>query len=347
MGIGSRAVIQDTNSVAKTQRQPRFIEATRTCGDRKNPWNLRLFDQPPAAPMRQIVMAPRMHRLGTMHASDLVELAALVSAEAPAAFRRGGRFSSAGADAYWVASKCRLDRWARQLKSGSDERTSLAACEHPACLSTCLEVLISEILTRVWAAAAIAADRRGETSELAPVAQSILFGHHEARVTVLNFIAADLKGRPGSRQRQAQRLDRVRRVSERWTDLLLAPLSAFCDLEAIAHDPARVRDFAEDRIDDRESPTGDRARAILNASLHSAFQRFSAWPSRNADLNSQIAAAILTCLNLDSLDPASTTFEGPLSSWLLQARLLNATNETERLVNGLLEADQPNSVTRD
>jgi hypothetical protein len=272
-----------------------------------------------------------------MHASDLVELAALVSAEAPAVLGRGGRFTAAGADAYWVASKCRLDRWARQLKGGRDERARLTTCgEHPACWATCLEVLISEILTRVWAATAIAADRRGETSELAPVAQSILFGHHEARVNVLNLIAADLKGRPGSRQRQAQRLDRVRRVSERWTDLLLAPLAKFCDLEAIAHDPPRVRDFAEDRIDERNSPTADRARAILNSSLHSAFHRFAAWPSRNADLNSQIAAAILTCLDLDSLDPASATWEGPLFSWLLQARLLNATNKTERLVNELL-----------
>jgi hypothetical protein len=338
-------VIQDTNSVAKTQRRLRYGEVATSSPTCEKPLEFAAFGKPQAALMRQIVMAPRMHRLGTMHASDLVELAALVSAEAPAAFERGGRFSSAGADAYWVASKCRLDRWARQLKV-RDERASLAACgKHPACLATCLEVLISEILTRVWAAAALASDRRGESTELAPVAQSILFGHHEARVNVLNLIAADLKGRPGSRQRQAQRLDRVRRVSERWTDLLLAPLAKFCDLEVIAHDPARVRDFAEDRIDERDSPTADRSRAILNSSLHSAFHRFAAWPNRNADLNSQIAAAILNCLNLDSLDPASTTLEGPLSSWLLQARLLNATNETERMVSDLLEADRADATT--
>jgi hypothetical protein len=277
-----------------------------------------------------------------MQASDLVELAALISAEAPSLLRRASRFSPAGGDAYWTASKCRLDRWTRQLKfdcAPGGSRAVDARMEHPACFATCLEVFTSEVLTRVWAAAAEAEDQRSELTEFAPTAHSILFGHQEARSRVLNFMTTDLEGRPSRWQQQAQRLDRVRRVSERWTDLLLAPLADLCDLEAIAHDPARVRDFAADRIDERDAPTAKRARTILNLSLHSAFRRFSAWPSRNADLNSQIAAAILTCLNFDSLDPAGDPLEGQTYSWLLHARLSSATSDAERLVNDLLDTD--------
>jgi hypothetical protein len=278
-----------------------------------------------------------------MQASDLVELAALISAEAPSLLRRAARFSPAGGDAYWTASKCRLDRWTRQLKFGCgppDSRAADARMEHPACFATCLEVFVSEVLTRVWAAAAAAEDQRSELTEFAPIAHSILFGHQEARLRVLSFVTADLEGRPSRRQRQAQRLDRVRRVSERWTDLLLAPLADSCDLEAIAHNPARVRDFAADRIDERDSPIAGRARALLNLSLRSAFRRFSAWPSRNADLNSQIAAAILTCLNFDSFDAAGGPLEGQTYSWLLHARLATVTSDAERLVQDLLASKQ-------
>ncbi len=196
------------------------------------------------------------------------------------------------------------------------------------------------MLTRVWAAASIAADERSESSELAPVAQSILFGHQEARKNVLNLIAANLKEEPGRQHQQAQRLDRVRRVSERWTDLLLAPLAEFCDLQAVAHDPARVRDFAEDRLDERDLPTAGRARALLSASLRAAFRQIMAWPSRSADLNSQIAAAVLTCLNFDSLDVSSGSLERPVCSWLLYARLAATTTDTERLVSDLIALER-------
>jgi hypothetical protein len=299
------------------------------------------FGKRHAADPWRIVLALRMHSIGLMHAADLVELAALISAETPTMFQRGSRLSSAGADAYWTASKCRFERWSRQLKTGRDERNRQAAHgDHPAGFATCLEILTSEVLTRVWAAAAIAADGRSESSELAPVAQSILFGHHEARVNVLNLIAAHLQGKPGRHQQQAQRLDRVRRVSERWTDLLLAPLAEYCPPETVAHDPARVRDFAEDRIDEGDLPTAGRARALLSASLRTAFQRFSTWPSRNADLNSQIASAVLSCFDIDSLALSGGPLGGPTHSWLLFARLATATTDTERLVNDLLALER-------
>jgi hypothetical protein len=286
-----------------------------------------------------------------MQASDLVELAALISAEAPSLLRRAARFSLSGADAYWTSSKCRLDRWLRQLKLGCSPRNARPAdgqMVRPASFATCLEVFTSEVLTRVWAAAAAAEDQRTDRGEFAPIAHSVLFGHQEVRLRVLNVMTAELEGPASRRQRQAQRLDRVRRASERWTDLLLAPLADLCDLEAIAHDPARVRDFAADRIDERDAPTAKRARTILNLSLRSTFRRFSAWPSRNADLNSQIAAAILTCLNFDSLDPAGGLLEGPTYSWLLHARLSSATSDAERLVEDLLFPDRsvPNVSSR-
>ena len=46
-----------------------------------------------------------------MHVRELVELAALVSAQAHSVTRSQTAFSPEGLEQYWTASKCRMDRW--------------------------------------------------------------------------------------------------------------------------------------------------------------------------------------------------------------------------------------------
>jgi hypothetical protein len=190
----------------------------------------------------------------------------------------------------------------------------------------------------MWAAAAAANDQMAGQSELGPVAQSVLFGHQEARHRVLSLIAA---GRQRERCREgtplsAGRLDQLRRVCERWTDLLLAPLAKRCEIERFAHDPSRVADFANDRIDEPGSPHGLRARQILGASLRATFRGTSRAPSGNADLNEQIAAAILQCLNLERLEASGVRLESPTYGWLFHARVESAAGAAERMVADLL-----------
>ena len=54
-----------------------------------------------------------------MHARELVELAAIVSAHGPALIRSGNSISADSIEQYWTTSKVRLDRWARRLKTYS------------------------------------------------------------------------------------------------------------------------------------------------------------------------------------------------------------------------------------
>ena len=194
------------------------------------------------------------------------------------------------------------------------------------------EILMSEILTRVWTGAVAAADRRAGGDELSPAARSILFGHAEARQRVLQRIAAD----PDRPPRSASRLDQLRRVCERWTDLLLAPLAGICDVAAIAHDAARVADFAQDRRD-AQRLVAAQARGLLDASLRSTFRRWPAPPTGNADLNSQIAAAIMACLDCEQLDRPGSRPESVTYAWLFQARVTSAAAAAQRLVDELLE----------
>jgi hypothetical protein len=271
-----------------------------------------------------------------MQSCDLVELAALVSAEAPGLLRRGDRFSTAGIGAYWTASKCRFDRWALRLRwarDGAVGRSKRAVAAARISLATSSEILTSEILTRVWAAAASAADLADGSSEMSPTAGSILFGHQEARRRVLNLIAAG----HDRKERAAERLDRLRRVCERWTDLLLAPFVDLCELTPFAHNPSRVADFSDDHRDERKAKLTSRARQILHASLRSTFQRATTVPSGNADLNAIIADAIVACLDLERLDAAGVRLETPTYGWLFHTRVINSTRSVEQMVEELFE----------
>jgi hypothetical protein len=272
-----------------------------------------------------------------MQASDLVELAALISAETPGLLGRGGRISAAGIDAYWTASKCRLDRWSRRLKDAGDSDEcgyGKSAALARSCTATCAEILTSEILTRIWTAATAASDQTVQASDLEPIAQSILFGHQEARHRVLNLIAAGID-REAS---EAARLDKLRRVCERWTDLLLAPLAALCKIGDFAHDPARVDDFAQDRLDEGNSPFAPRAREILSASLQSTFRHGPFSPTSTADLNASIAASIFACLGAECFEAPGVRLGSLTYGWLFHARVLNATSDAQRLVAELLNA---------
>ena len=54
-----------------------------------------------------------------MHARELVELAAIVSAHGPVLVRGVERLSEQGMEEYWTASKIRLDRWGHCLRDFS------------------------------------------------------------------------------------------------------------------------------------------------------------------------------------------------------------------------------------
>ncbi len=270
-----------------------------------------------------------------MNASDLVELAGLVSSATPALLRGDGKLNAAGGETYWTASKCRIDRWSRRLKeSGSLVSEAGNSTSAPQVLYVCEEILMAEILTRVWTAACAASDQSSGERELELIGRSVLVSHLESRRRVLNLMST---APPGAAQRAARSLDHLRRVCERWADLLLAPFAPICNLEMIAHDRRRVLDFAQDSDEDArrdEISTTDQRRQLLSTSLRQAFQRPDTAANRNADLNAQIAAGILGCLG-------DASYDGPdvCADWLCHARLISSTAHAEQLISRLLSGN--------
>jgi hypothetical protein len=173
------------------------------------------------------------------------------------------------------------------------------------------EILLSEILTRVWTGHLAAHDRITGSQEAEAVAKSVLAGQLEVRQRALSLLL-HATGVPIA---DAVAINALRRKADRWTDLLLGYLPCQCDLTPFAADPQRMKDFALDWRDCAEEPRTAHW-SLLLASLSDAFPTNAAWRSPNADLNERIAASIIACFPDDAFDCVGLFH----SLWMLRLR---------------------------
>ncbi len=268
-----------------------------------------------------------------MHVRELVELAGTLASHGPLLVERREPLLADGIEQYWTASKVRLDRWARRLKTLAQPITGSGKRRRATWPATCAvmeEILASEILTRVWTALLTAYDRQRGRDDVEPVARSVLIGHIEARHRVLSLLAHG----PGIAVEAAVRLNRLRRRSERWTDCLIGHLPRHYEVSEFAADPQRARDFADDVQQRHRLPGGRHTWPLITASLRAAFRCGLGPLSPNADLNARIADSILSCLPAEAFDAIGLL----RSAWLM--RLSKITDETQAMVAWLL-SDPP------
>ncbi len=279
-----------------------------------------------------------------MHARELVELAAIVSAHGPVLVRGRGQVSECGVEQYWVASKCRLDRWHRALKlldGKSRARSSVQAHaqrpDKPSFPNALLEeILTGEVLARVWAAVLSAYDRRRGTHDAEPIVRSVLIGQLEARHRVLTLLVRASNVDTA----WAMRLNGVRRRCERWTDLLIGYLTGLEDVADFAIEPDRARDFAEDLQYRSNLAGGRQAWPLVLSSLRAAFRQGLTDESPNADLNAQIATSILACFPAEMFD-STGMFR---SLWLM--RLTNMVGDTQGMLDSLTALDDASHLPK-
>ena len=267
-----------------------------------------------------------------MHARDSLEVAALVVLHGPALISSQTRISPTAIEQYWTASKSRLDRWAGALKSfgsseASDGRSDDERWNH---LRPVLEeILIAEILTRVWTALLSAHDRRHQLSNTEPIGRSVMLGHLEARQRVLGLLVSSVE----VNTRHGLVVERLRRQAERWTDLLLGHLLTLEDVGEFAIDADRAREFSEDLRHQARQGNAQSGWALTLVSLRGAFRQGLSGGSPNPDLNSRIASSVLACFPSELFD-STGVFQ---SLWLL--RLTSYANDAQGMIQELLCSD--------
>lgn len=274
-----------------------------------------------------------------MHCRDLVELAALIAVHGPGLIR-SGHISESALQRYWAASKQRLDRWSTLLNEYLQCQPTMTppVVLHDAYLALAWrairpvleEILASEVLTRVWTAVATEYDDNRGTQDVSPIVRRVLAGHAEARNRALNVL---VYGR-GISSPEAVELNRLRRRSERWCDMLLGYVVAEQPLEEFAFEPERVREFARDIRDELNRPLSPFSWQLVLSSLRAAFQNGLQEEAVHPELNQQIALSVLASFEADLFD-----FPGLLRSLWIE-RIGHMADNTESLIAELLSLDQ-------
>ena len=110
----------------------------------------------------------------SMHSKDLGPIAAWAAFNSSSLVHGGDSQTVFAANKYWTASKCRLQRWMAALRLFENDLQSNPPRHNPwpAIEIVLEEVLLAEILTRVWAAIMVTHDKLHNTDELSGVAHS-------------------------------------------------------------------------------------------------------------------------------------------------------------------------------
>jgi hypothetical protein len=267
-----------------------------------------------------------------MKACELAELSGWMAASGADFVRGRGRLSESGLRQYWVLSKQRYDRWMRALgteHSGGRDAPVPRFRSLDSVAPVVEEILVSELLTRVWTALACQYARRHDATCVVSVVRSVLLSHQAARRRALQLMCEAHE--PEDPTWTA--LDKLRRRAEHWTDLLLAHLvrEGEADPGDLAFDAEQMREFAADLSDLKRTRHGEQAWDVFQATLRAAFVTNSP-RSPNEALNAQLAASILACF-----PPELFEATGPLQA-LWQERLQHTTADTVALVEDLLAA---------
>lgn len=171
------------------------------------------------------------------------------------------------------------------------------------------EVLISELVTRVWTAILAQADHDATSQELTGIANGIFVAHLELSNQAFRLLLE----LPPEHAAEVERLNCFRQRLERWTDLLLSCLRETRIAARYCFDRQRLSDFA---LDHGQQPLEVRQRAnrLLAASLAADLRIQTSKYAANPELNRQIAAGILQFFTPERFDGLGL----PKSSFLLQ-----------------------------
>ena len=260
-----------------------------------------------------------------MHVCDLVQLAGLAAEESESIISQPIPINSREVQNYVRACQTRFSRWTEALDVLTSRGPSPSELDH---LFTLIEeVLISEILTRVWTGIVAASERKHQSSEAGTCVKSVFVDHLEIRRRILRLL---VEGHPVVAT-NSDTLNRLRRRVERWTDLLVGRMALACDVDGLAFDTMRATDFSTSFR--RESTSHDWGTTwhLVMTSLKTSFYSHRQHGSPSFVENRQIASSVSHCLTSHIRHEQE---QGPTLPWHI--RLDQTTLETEELVQLLL-----------
>lgn len=174
---------------------------------------------------------------------------------------------------YYILSRNRFNRWIRDLNDLEQGLRPRAARSQPTAACGVLlrgvvqDVLINEMLTRIWTILLLSRDRWQGIDRVRPVAHNVFLGHLAIRHKALTIARHDLQLAPAD----LMFLERLRKSTERWTDLLCCHLMDDFDLWQYAGSEDTAREFLEERVDQGSLDYRSRSWVLVLAGLRHSF----------------------------------------------------------------------------
>jgi len=204
----------------------------------------------------------------------LTEVAALLASHNRLFVEHPDEMSTEAAGDYYILSRNRFNRWMRQLRdveSGATvtDPTLLLAPGHGRQIARTIaeQVLVNEMLTRIWTVMLIARDRFRSQNRIEPLAQNVFLGQLAVRKRALSVCLND----KGLDANDMVAIDKLRESTERWTDLLNCSLMGRYDLWDYAFDESRAQQFLRDREEQRTLDHRNHAWVLILSGLRFSF----------------------------------------------------------------------------
>ncbi|MCH2126249.1 MAG: hypothetical protein MK165_15780 [Pirellulaceae bacterium] len=272
-----------------------------------------------------------------MQARDLIDFAAMLATQCEIILERQTSFNDQGLHQYWLASKCRFQNWFEILDPSDSPEPSIVNENSSVILRPYVEeVLLGEVLTRIWAAIGCAYDaHRPDNAHrqhpaVAPIVRNVYAMHQQGRHRLLTLMASHttlpLEDRTA--------LDHLRRRCERWNDILLGHVMQHHDVSEFAFSPAVAVASAEDARRAQTTSEWYLKDELTHIALDQTLDGNLLAPSPNQFLNHQILAGIIESLGAEVLD----TTELLPSVWI--DRVTHLVDDAQELVDSLLLLDE-------
>lgn len=248
---------------------------------------------------------------------ETLELAAFVAAHQHELLTRQELLPRGRVETYWDRSQKRVRLWLSAIEYYSRKRqiaTPAARLPLWQDLEPILgEILVSEVLTRVWGALLTGTDQALSIKHYEPIARHVLLGHLDARQRGLNLLLNDTVLHP----EHLSGIDRLRRKVERWSDLLLGQMLPHCKIDDFVYDMETAQDFAESYQAESQLRPREQVWSLILSGLRLAFTAEPvAVPPAHEYLEYEILTQILGCFP-EAEQHAQAPFQGMVERFRL------------------------------
>lgn len=205
----------------------------------------------------------------------LTEVAALLAAHGRLFVEQPGEVPAQTIGDYYILSRNRFNRWMRDLndlEQGLSIRDPLHLIgvmpARPATRTLAEQVLINEMVARIWTILLLARDRYNGVDRIHALAHNVFLGHLSVRHKALSVVLTDDRLQQGD----LVAIDKLRKSTERWTDLLCCPLMSEYNLWQYAFHEDTARELYRDRVDQQSIDFRSRAWVLILSGLRHTFQ---------------------------------------------------------------------------